>query len=238
MTEQPGAVLIVQAGPDRGAVIPLENARHVLGRSPHGDPSFDSAYVSRNHAQIAWNGAAYEITDLGSKNGTFVNGQPLTGAPVVLSGGERIELGQGEVIVDFRLGGSTLTVPGASSDAFSIQAGRAEGKARKRRIFRRRSKGLAIDMAAREVYIADNQVVPPLPRKEFDVLALLYERAGEACSMDEMAAHGWAERPLGMVGNQEIAQCVRRIRLRIEPDAKEPRYLLNVRGYGYKLETG
>jgi FHA domain len=55
----------------------------------HGDP-----YISRRHAEIVWMGSAWGIRDLGSTNGTRVNGVPLEGSEVKLLGPEDvIELG-------------------------------------------------------------------------------------------------------------------------------------------------
>jgi FHA domain len=47
----------------------------------HGDP-----YISRRHAEIVWMGSAWGIRDLGSTNGTRVNGVPLEGTEVKLLG--------------------------------------------------------------------------------------------------------------------------------------------------------
>jgi len=55
----------------------------------HGDP-----YISRRHAEIVWMGSAWGIRDLGSTNGTRVNGVPLEGSEVkLLSPDDVIELG-------------------------------------------------------------------------------------------------------------------------------------------------
>lgn len=55
----------------------------------HGDP-----YISRRHAEIVWMGSAWGIRDLGSTNGTRVNGVPLEGSEVKLLGpDDLIELG-------------------------------------------------------------------------------------------------------------------------------------------------
>jgi pSer/pThr/pTyr-binding forkhead associated (FHA) protein len=55
----------------------------------HGDP-----YISRRHAEIVWMGSAWGIRDLGSTNGTRVNGVPLEGSEVKLLGPDDvIELG-------------------------------------------------------------------------------------------------------------------------------------------------
>ena len=78
-------------------------------------------------------------------------------------------------------------------------------------------------------------LAPPLSRKEFDVLNLLYQRRGEALSKDELAAAGWPERVDGDVADQDIEQCIRRLRLRVEPAPSRPTRILTIRGYGYKL---
>jgi DNA-binding response OmpR family regulator len=95
-----------------------------------------------------------------------------------------------------------------------------------------------VDSGSREVWVQGQQLEPRLSRKEFDVLALLYRKAGQACSKDEIASHGWSDRTQGDVGDQEIEQCIRRVRLRVEPDPSSPVYILTVRGYGYKLAQG
>jgi hypothetical protein len=55
----------------------------------HGDP-----YISRRHAEIVWMGSAWGVRDLGSTNGTRVNGVPLEGSEVkLLAPDDVIELG-------------------------------------------------------------------------------------------------------------------------------------------------
>ena len=77
---------------------------------------------------------------------------------------------------------------------------------------------LIVDAGSREVLIRGEKIDPPLSRKEFDVLSMLYDRGGDACSRDEIAATGWPKRPEAAVADREIDQYIRRIRLRIEPD--------------------
>ena len=96
---------------------------------------------------------------------------------------------------------------------------------------------LRVDARPREVWLQGAKLEPPLSRKEFDVLNLLFTRRGEACSKDLIANAGWPERPDGDVADQDIEQYIRRIRLRLEPDPSHPQYILTVRGYGYKLAS-
>ena len=88
-----------------GGALPVDlDLSYYDGDSPALDPSDTSggsgpAYVSRNHALISpGEGAAarrFTITDVGSSNGTFVNGMQLTPhLPYLLRDGDRIRLGR------------------------------------------------------------------------------------------------------------------------------------------------
>ena len=77
-----------------GGVIPFELTadRTIVGRHPDCAIHLESNMVSRRHAQIDRDGNHYLITDLGSGNGTVVNGRTIT-EPVELSHEDRIKLG-------------------------------------------------------------------------------------------------------------------------------------------------
>jgi pSer/pThr/pTyr-binding forkhead associated (FHA) protein len=51
--------------------------------------------VSRHHCQLKLQHGAYSFTDLGSRNGSYVNGQPVT--QVALGPGDRIEIGETQI---------------------------------------------------------------------------------------------------------------------------------------------
>ena len=234
----PGAILVVQSGVPEPGMETLEGARHVLGKAPQADIALDNPYVSRRHAEIAFSGDAYSIRDLGSKNGTFVDGQRVGQSPRQLDGGEIIELGLGQVIATFRLGSSTITLPGPTAKPVPTRSG--SGSPAPTPVAPQRSpvRGVFVDAARRDVLIDGKVISPPLSRKEFDVLALLWERKGEACGKDDLSARGWPEREQGGVTDQEISQCVHRLRRRIEPDPSSPRFVISIRGYGYRLAVG
>jgi hypothetical protein len=63
-----------------------------LGRSRQSDVMVDDANVSRAHAEIRPHGRAWVLTDLGSTNGTRLNGRRVT-RPETLAAGDEIELG-------------------------------------------------------------------------------------------------------------------------------------------------
>ena len=66
-------VLIRRATGDRHSLL----SRHVVGRSPTSHLRLDNRLASLLHAQLLWNGSAWEVHDLGSRNGTFVDGRRL-----------------------------------------------------------------------------------------------------------------------------------------------------------------
>ena len=212
MSDEPDSMLVVESGIPGVRVIPLDQPVCLLGGSPSADVFLDNPYVSRVHAQIVRD--RERIRDLDSKNGTFVNGSRLTSDGHTLRSGDMVELAEGQVRLRFQTRGSTLTVQTPST----LDGG-----------------DLVVDPKSREVWVEGEKLESQLSRKEFDVLNLLFQKRGEACSKDEIAAAGWPERNAGDVGDQEIEQSVRRLRLRIEPDPSQPRYVINVRGYGYKL---
>jgi two-component system response regulator HydG len=94
-------VLRVVAGPDAGKTLdvdPRQAGRVLVGQSPACTLRLDDRAVSRRHAALEPEAGTLHLYDLGSTNGTFVNG--LRALDVVLSGGETIQLGATVVRVE------------------------------------------------------------------------------------------------------------------------------------------
>jgi pSer/pThr/pTyr-binding forkhead associated (FHA) protein len=85
--------LVMHSGPTPGKTFPLEGDVLTIGREAGNQIVINDAEVSRKHSQLVFQGGKYVLTDLGSTNGTFVNGQRLTGQHV-LQAGEIISLGE------------------------------------------------------------------------------------------------------------------------------------------------
>ncbi len=85
--------LIVKEGPQLGETYPLEGVELVIGREPGVEIQIDSPGVSRRHARLSLQSGQYFLQDLGSSNGTFLNGERL-GQARPLKHGDQIKLGR------------------------------------------------------------------------------------------------------------------------------------------------
>lgn len=90
--------LTMRSGPNPGTVYALESDQISIGRDSSNEIPVNDAEVSRRHSRLTFQGGKYVLEDVGSTNGTFVNGQRLTG-PRVLKSGEVISLGEQIVFV-------------------------------------------------------------------------------------------------------------------------------------------
>jgi serine phosphatase RsbU (regulator of sigma subunit) len=77
-------------------VVPVDKAIFLIGRRTAADLQLVNADVSREHAEIAQDGARYLLRDRGSRYGTFVNGEQITER--ALEHGDRIRLGRTDAI--------------------------------------------------------------------------------------------------------------------------------------------
>jgi len=75
----------------------LPNTIKTMGRAPRADFIVDAALVSRVHCRFTLAENQLAVEDLGSTNGTFVNGQKITSAQV-LTDGDRIKVGRVEFV--------------------------------------------------------------------------------------------------------------------------------------------
>jgi hypothetical protein len=83
--------LIIDGGPHPGDEYVIRQAATLIGRNEACDLVVNDTQVSRRHCQISWDGVYCTLEDLGSTNGTFVNGQPLTAA-YALRPGDKVQV--------------------------------------------------------------------------------------------------------------------------------------------------
>lgn len=105
----PEGSLVVRQGPHAGMSYPLSGRQMVIGREEGMDITLQDPESSRRHALVSWQGGQFVIEDLGSTNGTFVNGIQIT-APQVLNPGDSIGIGQTSLV--FNVPSSPAPGPG------------------------------------------------------------------------------------------------------------------------------
>lgn len=89
------AELAIESGPDAGHNHRAGDHAVRLGRSPDNDVILRDPATSGHHARLERRGEAFWIVDLGSTNGTFVNGEPVQEKQ--LNDGDRLTIGQNSV---------------------------------------------------------------------------------------------------------------------------------------------
>ena len=85
--------LIVRTGPNPGMVFELTQEVIMVGRDVTNEIVIGDAEMSRQHARLTRTPGGYVIEDLGSTNGTFINGERLM-APRVLNPGDLVGMGE------------------------------------------------------------------------------------------------------------------------------------------------
>ncbi len=86
----------------------------------------------------------------------------------------------------------------------------------------------------RHVVAVDGEIVA-LPLKEFDLLEFLLRNAGRVLTRGQLIDRVWGSDYVGDTKTLDVH--VKRLRAKIEPDPANPKYLLTVRGLGYKIEN-
>lgn len=112
--------LIMRRGPQPGEITSLTKQAMIIGRDGRQDIVINDPEISRQHSRFVLQPEGYLLEDMGSTNGTFVNGVRLT-APRLLSDGDEVGLGETVVLVYQAFVNEaieTVMAPNASFDAF------------------------------------------------------------------------------------------------------------------------
>jgi pSer/pThr/pTyr-binding forkhead associated (FHA) protein len=86
------ALLVVKRGPNAGSRFLLDQATTSAGRHPDSDIFLDDVTVSRRHAEFRLETSEFQVVDVGSLNGTYVNREPVDSA--VLANGDEVQIGK------------------------------------------------------------------------------------------------------------------------------------------------
>jgi DNA-binding winged helix-turn-helix (wHTH) protein len=99
-----------------GRRVALQEGENVIGRNPACHICVDAPGVSRSHASIVVDGHVVRLTDLGSKNGTTVNNEPMT-MEVLLRDGDRVGFGSVAGVYRSSAAGMSTETQGGHSSA-------------------------------------------------------------------------------------------------------------------------
>ena len=205
-------ILIAQDGPLKGERWTLDRTL-VLGRDAACDLTIPDRQVSRYHARLTPTVDGVLIEDLGSKNGTHCNGDPLAAAKI-LQDGDMIQVA---VAQQFMFLVSDATMPLTENNT---------------RIGR-----LMMDLRSRRVLVDQQQVTPPLSAQQFRLLWRLYEEQGNVVSRQDLVAAVWGEDEALGVSDQALDALIRRLRDKIAAYDPSHQYVVTVRGHGIRLDN-
>jgi pSer/pThr/pTyr-binding forkhead associated (FHA) protein len=205
-------MLMVHEGSSPRRQWALQGAAVVIGRGDDCHVVIDDRQASRHHARITQTQDGYVLEDLGSKNGTFLNGQPLT-VPAVLKDGDEIGI------------------------AFAAKLGFVDAGATAPLLLEEGAGPvIRVDTEAKRVWVAGQELDPPLSLAQYRLLELLYDGRGRVVGREEVVSAVWAEDDAEGVSEQAIDALARRLRERIAEADPDHQYVVTVRGHGFRLE--
>ena len=89
-----GAALVVASGHQAGTRYSVVSDVVTVGRHPDSDIFLDDITVSRRHVELTHGSTSYLIQDVGSLNGTYLNGERLEEGESALTNGDEIQIGK------------------------------------------------------------------------------------------------------------------------------------------------
>ena len=213
MIRQDMPMIIVYEGELEGQRWVIDQTQVTIGRGSDCDIVLPDRQVSRFHARIERENGGFLIRDLGSKNGTYVNGQEIRDRPYGLKDGDEIQIA---LCVKMGFVGADATLPLALTGP---------------------SRGLHVDRAARRVFIGGHELTPPLSVAQYRLLDLLLQHEGQVVSRDAIVAAVWTDEDEMGISEQAIDALVRRLRDRISAVDPDHAYIVTVRGHGFRLDN-
>jgi DNA-binding winged helix-turn-helix (wHTH) protein len=207
-------LLVVYKGALAGNRWPVRGEPITLGRAQDCDIVLPERQISRYHARIEQDEAGFIIRDLGSKNGTFVNGEAVRDQPYRLRDGDEIELAN-VLQIGFVAGEATMPLTNVGMI---------------------RQNGLQVNVSARQVSLGRAILDPPLSPAQFTLLELLTNAAGAVITRDQAIGAVWPD-AVGGVTDQALDALVYRLRERLAELGADYEYVVTVRGHGFRYVT-
>lgn len=210
-------VLIGQAGPLNGQRWSIVESL-TIGRDAGCDVVIPDRQVSRYHARISHRADGILLEDLGSKNGTYYEGDKVE-EPVFIQDGGLLQIALVQNFVYLSSDATLPLGPGIS--------GLGEASA-----------GLIyLDPRSRRVWVRNEELVPPLSGPQFRLLQCLYDQQGKVVSREELVKAIWGENEAEGVSEEAVDALVRRLRDRLALIDPKHAFILTIRGHGLRLDN-
>ncbi|MGA2285542.1 MAG: winged helix-turn-helix domain-containing protein, partial [Dehalococcoidia bacterium] len=94
---------------------------------------------------------------------------------------------------------------------------------------------LYINTITQQVLVRGKEIMPPLSREQYSLLAFLFENAGKLCLRDDIISRAWPE-ALGGVSDEAVDALVHRVRDRLRAAGASKLYIVTIRGRGFRLD--
>ena len=189
-----------------------------IGRDITCDVSIPNRQVSRHHARVWIDDEDVMLEDLGSRNGTHCNGQPVQAA-VRLTDGDVIQIAFAQKLI-YLSADATLPLDIEETASREPITGR-----------------LRLDKRSRRVWILETEVLPPLSVSQYRLLEILYEHRGRVVPRADLVAAVWGEAGAAGVTEQALDALVRRLRDRLASVDSSHTFIITVRGHGLRLDN-
>jgi len=209
-------ILVIYQGALAGTRWPVTSDSMTLGRAEDCDIVLPERQISRYHARLERDATGHVLRDLGSRNGTAVNGEPIRELPYRLRDGDEIQLA-GVLHIGYVAGDATLPL---------IASGEAGFPSPDR---------LIVNDATRQVSLGRQILDPPLSPAQFALLSALVAAGGNVLSREEAVHIVWPDAS-GGVTDQALDALVYRLRERLTELDAEHNYVGTVRGHGFRFE--
>ncbi len=211
--------LVAQAGPLNGQRW-IVKGDILVGRDDACHVVIQNRQVSRYHARLVNLPDGVQLEDLGSKNGTHVNGQEVV-EPIILQDGDVIQIAFAQQFV-YLSSDSTLPLelpPGESGENIPVP------------------RLLRVDKRARRVWIGNDELLPPLSVSQYQLLEILSDNPGRVVSRSELVQAVWGKEDVVGISEQALDALVRRLRDRLAAINSSHQFLVTVRGHGLRLDN-
>ena len=210
-------LLIAQSGPLEGQRW-LISDKMIIGRDPTCDIVISDRQVSRHHIRLSPTTSGILLEDLGSKNGTHINGELLHESKM-LQDADSIQIA---FVQQFTFLSSDATMP--------LDEEETDFQPLEVRLLR-------LEKRSRRVWIGDQEVLPPLSVSQFKLLEVLYTNQGRVVPRRKLIETIWGEEQAIEVSEQALDALVRRLRDRLANIDPSHSFIITVRGHGLRLDN-